>query len=246
MKKLDTSVVSEYNEISGKGISYKIDNKQILIGNAKLVEVEEKSHETTIVYAKIGDELIGKIELEDIIKEGAKDTISDLKMLGIETKMFTGDTNGIAKKVAKEIGIENVKAEMLPQDKYNELEKMREKNLNTENKTAFVGDGINDSPVLALADVGISMGGIGTDAAIEASDVVIMTDDLKKIPEAIKISKKVNKIIKQNLIFAIGIKILVLTLSALGISRMWEAIFADVGVTLITIFNTLRIFIDAI
>ncbi len=239
--KIDTSVVSEYDEISGKGISYKIDGKKVLIGNAKLVGLDEESLETTVIYAKVEGEIIGKIELEDIIKPDAKDTISNLKMLGVKTKMLTGDTKGIAEKVARDIGIEKFKAGLLPQDKYNEIEKMREENVNAENKIAFVGDGINDSPVLALSDVGISMGGIGTDAAIEASDVVIMTDDLEKIPEAINISKKVNKIIKQNLIFAIGVKILVLTLSTLGISKMWEAIFADVGVTLITILNTLRI-----
>lgn len=151
--------------------------------------------------------------------------------------MFTGDNKNIAEKISKEIGIENVKSEMLPQDKYNELEKM----LGKRKKVAFVGDGINDSPVLARADVGISMGGVGSESAIEASDVVIMTDNISKIIEAIKISKKTCGIIKQNLVFSISIKILVLILSGLGIGGMWQAVFADVGVTIITVFNTLRI-----
>ena len=168
------------------------------------------------------------------------ETIDKLHKLGINTKMFTGDKKEIAEIIAKEIGIEAVKSEMLPQDKYNELDEIinkREQN----KKIAFVGDGINDSPVLARADIGISMGGIGSSSAIEASDVVIMTDELSKIVEAISISKKTNKIIKQNLIFSIGVKILTLILSLFGIADMWQAVFADVGTTLITIFNTLRI-----
>ena len=146
-----------------------------------------------------------------------------------------------AEKIANQVGIQEVKSEMLPQDKYNELEKMINENKNTKRKVAFVGDGINDSPVLALSDVGISMGGIGASSAIEASDVVIMTDDLNKIEEAIKISRKTNKIIKQNLLFALTIKILVLLLTVFGKAQMWQAVFADVGVTLITIVNTMRI-----
>ena len=170
-----------------------------------------------------------------------------LKKDGINTKMFTGDNSDIALKVGKEIGVAEVKAEMLPEDKYNELEKIinkyKEKNEKTglSEKVAFVGDGINDSPVLALADVGISMGGVGASSAIEASDVVIMTDDLRKIREGIKISKKTNRIIKENLLFALIVKFVVLVLSVLGLAQMWMAVFADVGVTIITIFNTLRI-----
>ena len=153
--------------------------------------------------------------------------------------MFTGDNLEIAKYVAKEVGINELKAEMLPEDKYNELEKIILENKN--GKVAFVGDGINDAPVLARADIGISMGGIGQASAIEASDVVVMTDNLEKICKAIEISKKTNKIIKQNLIFAFVVKILALVLSTFGIATMWQAIFADVGVTLITVINTLRI-----
>ena len=154
--------------------------------------------------------------------------------------MLTGDKKEVATRIAKEVNIDEVKSEMLPQDKYNELEKVLDNNI-TEKKVAYVGDGINDSPVLARADIGISMGGIGSNSAIEASDMVIMTDELKKIIEAIEISKKTNRIIKENLIFSIGVKILILLLSILGIADMWEAVFADVGTTLITIFNTIRI-----
>ena len=155
----------------------------------------------------------------------------------IETKMFTGDKKEIALNIAKKIGIQETKYEMLPTDKYEALER----EVNESQKVAYVGDGINDSPVLARADIGISMGGIGSSSAIEASDVVIMTDEIQKISEAIQISKRTNSIIKQNLIFSIGIKIIIMILSLFGISDMWEAVFADVGVTLITIFNTLRI-----
>lgn len=157
--------------------------------------------------------------------------------MNIKTKMFTGDNKQVALKIASQLNLDEVKYQMLPDDKYRELEKL----INNNYKVAFVGDGINDSPVLALADVGISMGGVGQSSAIEASDIVIMTDNISKIKETIQISKFTNKIIKQNLIFAIGVKVLVLTLSALGLTGMWQAVFADVGVTLITILNTLRI-----
>ena len=152
--------------------------------------------------------------------------------------MFTGDSESIAKKIAKSVGIDDVSYEMLPEDKYKLLENVIKEN---SGKTAFVGDGINDAPSLALADIGISMGGVGSASAIEASDIVIMTDDLAKIPVGIKIAKKTNHIIKQNLLFAIGVKVLVLTLSTVGLASMWQAVFADTGVTLITILNTTRI-----
>ena len=154
--------------------------------------------------------------------------------------MFTGDNKQIAEKTGKEIGIQNIKSEMLPQDKYNAFEEIINKK-DEKSKVAFVGDGINDSPVLARADVGISMGGVGSESAIEASDVVIMTDNVSKILDAIKISKKTCRIIRQNLVFAITVKVLILFLSTIGLSGMWQAVFADVGVTILTIFNTLRI-----
>ena len=194
-----------------------------------------------MIYVKINEEVAGALVLNDMIKPEAKNAVASLRKHGIITKMFTGDNSDIAVKVGKEIGVNEVKAEMLPQDKYNELEKMIQKNKDTKNKVAFVGDGINDSPVLALSDVGISMGGIGASSAIEASDVVIMTDDLSKIEQAIKISKRTHEIIKQNLLFALIIKVLVLILSVFGVAQMWQAVFADVGVTLITILNTMRI-----
>lgn len=238
---IDTTKVKDFEEISGKGLKYTYNNMEIKIGNAEFVDSKEKIDEKgTILYLKIEDEITGGIVLTDEIKSDAKETIKQLKELGIKTKMLTGDKKEVATRIAKEVNIDEVKSEMLPQDKYNELEKVLDNNI-TEKKVAYVGDGINDSPVLARADIGISMGGIGSNSAIEASDMVIMTDELKKIIEAIEISKKTNRIIKENLIFSIGVKILILLLSLLGIADMWEAVFADVGTTLITIFNTIRI-----
>lgn len=238
---IDTTKVKDLEEISGKGLKYTYNNMKIKIGNAEFVDSKEKIDEKgTILYLKIEDEITGGIVLTDEIKSDAKETIKQLKELGIKTKMLTGDKKEVATRIAKEVNIDEVKSEMLPQDKYNELEKVLDNNI-TEKKVAYVGDGINDSPVLARADIGISMGGIGSNSAIEASDMVIMTDELKKIIEAIQISKKTNRIIKENLIFSIGVKILILLLSILGIADMWEAVFADVGTTLITIFNTIRI-----
>ena len=238
---IDTTNVKDFEEISGKGLKYTYNNMKIKIGNAEFVDSKEKIDEKgTILYLKIEDEITGGIVLTDEIKSDAKETIKQLKELGIKTKMLTGDKKEVATRIAKEVNIDEVKSEMLPQDKYNELEKVLDNNI-TEKKVAYVGDGINDSPVLARADIGISMGGIGSNSAIEASDMVIMTDELKKIIEAIQISKKTNRIIKENLIFSIGVKILILLLSILGIADMWEAVFADVGTTLITIFNTIRI-----
>ena len=238
---IDTTKVKDFEEISGKGLKYTYNNMEIKIGNAEFVDSKEKIDEKgTILYLKIEDEITGGIVLTDEIKSDAKETIKPLKESGIKTKMLTGDKKEVATRIAKEVNIDEVKSEMLPQDKYNELEKVLDNNI-TEKKVAYVGDGINDSPVLARADIGISMGGIGSSSAIEASDMVIMTDELKKIIEAIQISKKTNRIIKENLIFSIGVKILILLLSILGIADMWEAVFADVGTTLITIFNTIRI-----
>ena len=238
---IDTTKVKDFEEISGKGLKYTYNNMEIKIGNAEFVDSKEKIAEKgTILYLKIEDEITGGIVLTDEIKSDAKETIKQLKELGIKTKMLTGDKKEVATRIAKEVNIDEVKSEMLPQDKYNELDKVLDNNI-TGKKVAYVGDGINDSPVLARADIGISMGGIGSSSAIEASDMVIMTDELKKIIEAIQISKKTNRIIKENLIFSIGVKILILLLSLLGIADMWEAVFADVGTTLITIFNTIRI-----
>ena len=238
-KKIDEQGVTDFKEISGKGLSYKIDNKNIKVGNNELVDIKKENEIGTVIYVKIDDEIIGYIVLNDSIKKEAKVAIKELKDMKIKTMMLTGDNSEIATKVGKELEIDNIKSEMLPTDKYSEVENLISNNL--KGKVAFVGDGINDSPVLALSDIGISMGGIGASSAIEASDIVIMTDDLRKLKEAINISKITNNIIKQNLIFAIFVKVLVLILSVLGLAQMWMAIFADVGVTLLTIFNTIRI-----
>lgn len=232
--------VENFEEVSGKGIQYQYEGKTIKIGNAEFTNAEKENIVGTVLYLNIDGNVVGKIILTDEIKPATKETMEKLHKLGINTKMFTGDKKEIAEKIAKEVGIKAVKSEMLPQDKYNELDTIIAKR-DEKQKVAFVGDGINDSPVLARADVGISMGGIGSSSAIEASDVVIMTDELSKIIDAIEVSKKTNKIIKQNLIFSIGVKVLTLVLSLFGVADMWQAVFADVGVTLITIFNTLRI-----
>jgi Cd2+/Zn2+-exporting ATPase len=249
---IDTSKVTEYKEIAGKGISYKIDGKKVFVGNKDLMSEEndnsnfvenlekEEVAGATNIFVRVDNEPVGIIVLADTVKAGVKEAIQSLNKMGIKTRMFTGDNLEVAKKVAKELNIDSVKAEMLPTDKYGEMEKII-KNRDEKSKVAFVGDGINDSPVLALADVGFSMGGVGSSSAIEASDIVIMTDDIQKIVDAIQISKNTCKIIKQNLIFAVFVKILVLILSSVGILGMASAVFADVGVTLITIFNTIRI-----
>lgn len=233
--KIKPKKVTNFKEISGKGITYELDNNTVKIGSSSFCKSKDNNN---LIYINIDNKNIATLELTDQIKKEAKKTIDALKKLGIKTKMFTGDDKEIATNIANKLEIDEVYYELLPQDKYNLLSK------SLENKTglvAFVGDGINDAPSLALADIGISMGGVGSDSAIESSDIVIMKDELNKIIEAIKISKKTNKIIKQNLIFAISIKILVLLLSALGISSMWQAVFADTGLTLLTILNTTRI-----
>lgn len=233
-KQIDTSLVLNYKEIPGKGIIYTIDNKSIKVGNALLVDYEDE--EKGNIFVSIDSEIMGYICINDIVKDTSKLAIKLLNNKGIKTSMFTGDNYINAKRVADELSITDYKYSMLPVDKYNELEKKQ-----TNYSVAFVGDGINDAPVLALSNIGISMGLTGTGAAIETSDIVIMTDDLTKINKAIDISKFTNKIIKQNLFLAFLVKIIILLLSVFGISSMWHAIFADVGVTLITIFNTLRI-----
>lgn len=226
--------------IAGQGIKAVINGKEILAGNAKLlrnVEFEPVDTTDTVVYVAIDGKFKGYIKIADEIKQDSAQAISDMKNVGIEkTYMLTGDNESVAKSVAEKLKIDEYKSKLLPQDKVEFVKKLIEKG----RKVAFVGDGINDAPVLALSDVGISMGQIGSDAAIEASDVVIMTDEPTKIAQAIKISKKTLKIAKQNAYFAIGIKIIVLILSALGLTNMWAAIFADVGVTVLAILNSFR------
>ena len=233
------SKVENCTEIAGKGISYSLKGKTILVGNSTLVGKDEKA-DSTKIYVKIDETVVGAISLIDEVKSETEDAIKELHQKGIITKMFTGDSKKIAEKIAKEIKIDEVKSKMLPDDKYQELEK-EIANKHEKAKIAYVGDGINDSPVLALADIGISMGGMGAGSSIEASDVVIMTDNIDKINTAIDISKRTSKIIKQNLTFSIGVKIIVLILSVFGVANMWEAVFADVGATLITVLNAVRI-----
>lgn len=232
---IKTNDITNFKETSGKGISYELNGKKIKIGRGSFCKAKEKSN---AIYLSINDKCISKLELIDGIKKDAKKTINELKKLGITPYMFTGDNKDVALNIAKKVGIENTKYELLPEDKYKLLEEEISSNNGT---TAFVGDGINDAPSLARANVGISMGSIGSASAIEESDVVIMTDELDKIVDGIKISKHTSKIIKQNLIFAIGVKVLVLILSSFGIASMWQAVFADTGVTLLTILNTTRI-----
>lgn len=230
-----TNDITNFKETSGKGISYELDGKKIKIGRGSFCKAKEKSN---AIYLSINNKVVSKLELIDGIKKDAKKTINELKKLGITPYMFTGDNKDVALNIAKKVGIGNTKYELLPEDKY----KLLEEEISSNNGiTAFVGDGINDAPSLARANVGISMGSIGSASAIEASDVVIMTDELDKIVDGIKISKHTSKIIKQNLIFAIGVKVLVLILSSFGIASMWQAVFADTGVTLLTILNTTKI-----
>ena len=239
-KKIITDAdIQNFKEIAGKGISYELEGKKVLIGNATLVDFKEAVNGTNI-FVKVDEKLLGYISLVDDIKEGADTIIERLNKKGIDTYMFTGDSDSIAKHIAKKLKIENVKSQMLPQDKYNELEKLINHKSGDE-KIAFVGDGINDTPVLTLADVGISMGAVGASSAIEASDMVIMNDDLNNILKAIEISNKTCRIVKENLFFAITIKLLVLLFSSIGLLGMAWAVFADVGVTMLCILNSFRL-----
>lgn len=238
-KEIHNKNIKNYKEISGQGISYELDNNKIKIGNYKFIKYNTTNKE--LILISINDEVIGSIELGDTIKPNAKKVINKLHNMNIKTRIFSGDNELIAKNVAKKLNIDNIEYEMLPTDKYNKLESIIKSKINKDNKVAFIGDGINDAPVLMLSDVGISMGSIGSDSAIEASDIVIMNDDLDKIVEAINISKKTRLIITENLVFAIATKLIVLILSTIGITSMWQAVFADVGVTIITILNTLRL-----
>ena len=240
---IDKNIKIEINEIAGKGISAKIEEKEVLVGNEKLMKEEnidfKKCKEIgTILYVAINKKYAGYIAISDTIKEDAINTIKELKRgLVKETIMLTGDKKEVGESVAKNLKIDKVYTELLPDGKVKKLEELLR---NKTGKVSFVGDGINDAPVLALSDIGIAMGGLGSDAAIEAADVVLMTDEPSKIVKAMQISKKTMKIVKQNIIFAISVKIIVLILSAIGISTMWEAVFADVGVSVLAILNALR------
>lgn len=243
--KYDESKVEGLEEISGKGIKAKIFYKDTLIGNAKLLEennikFEKVDDPGTIIYVAINGIYNGYILIADKVKDDSKKAIEELKKAKIErTYILTGDERKIAEKIAKEVNVDICKSELLPDQKLENLEEILKERKGKE-KVIFVGDGVNDSPCLARADIGIAMGGIGADAAIEAADVVIMTDELTKIAQAIKISKKTMKIVKQNIVFALVVKVLVLILGALGIANMWLAVFADVGVSMLAILTSMK------
>ncbi len=230
---ISSNDVENFKEVSGKGISYTLYGKEIKIGNKNICDCDKDA----VLHLSIDNKHIASITINDGIKNNAYNAIKDLKSAGIETYMFTGDKKEVAENIGKKLGIDNIVFEMLPTDKYKNYEKIA----NGNDVIAFVGDGINDAPTLKRAEVGIAMGGLGTEAAIEAADIVLMSDDLSKIPTAIDIAKYTNRIIKQNLGFAVSIKIAILILSSLGLVNMWFAVFADTGLTLLAILNTLKI-----
>lgn len=244
-KEIDNGRISDVEEISGHGVIATVDGKKVMAGNIKLMKMMDIPYFKgeligTIVHVAVNNKYIGYIVIADEVKEDSAQAIKELKAANIkQIVMLTGDNKSIASKVAKELGLDKVYAELLPADKVEKLEELFSQK-SKKGKLAFVGDGINDAPVLARADIGIAMGGLGSDAAIEAADVVIMTDEPSKIATTMKISKKTLKIAHQNIVFAIGIKIIVLILSAFGITTMWAAIFADVGVTIIAVLNAFR------
>lgn len=244
-KELDLNLIEETKELSGLGIFAKIDKKDLLIGNYKLMEKEGIKYEAcneigTVIFVAIDKQYSGYIVISDKIKEDSMQAIKKLKSNNIkQIVMLTGDKKEIGERVAQKLNIDKVYTELLPDGKVEILERLI-KEKSEKGKIVFVGDGINDAPVLALADIGIAMGGLGQDVAIETADIVIMTDEPSKIVTAIQISKKTLKIVKQNIFFALFVKIGVLILVALGFSNMWEAVFADVGVSILAILNSMR------
>ena len=244
-EKIDTSKLQNVEEIAGHGIHAQFAGKDVFVGNEKLMNKQNISYEKcdaigTIIYVAIDGKFAGSLVISDEIKEGAKEAIADMKHVGVKkTVMLSGDQKEIVERVANELGIDEYHAQLLPADKVDRVEKLLEQK-NEKDKVAFVGDGINDAPVLTRADIGIAMGSMGSDAAIEAADVVLMDDDVTKIASVVKISRKTLSIVKQNIVFALGVKALVLILGAFGVANMWEAVFADVGVSVIAILNSMR------
>lgn len=244
-KEIDENIIKNPQELSGKGIWANIDEKDILVGNEKLMVEEEidfkKCDEVgTILYVAIDKKYVGYVLIADKIKQDSPKTIRELKAMNIkETVMLTGDKKEVGEYVAKKLNMDKVYTELLPDGKVEKVEELL-KQKSEKGKLVFVGDGINDAPVLTIADIGVAMGGLGSDAAIEAADIVIMTDETSKISKAINLSKKTMRIVRENIIFAIFVKIAVLVLTAFGASTMWEAVFADVGVSVIAIINALR------
>lgn len=245
-EEMDESQIEAYNEISGHGIQVQFEGKEILAGNNKLMQLEQipfpvSTELGTIVYVAIDRKYAGYLVIADEVKEDSDKAIQALKSLGIrKTVMLTGDLRAVGEKIGQQLGIDEVYAELLPQNKVEEIEKL-DRQKHKREKIAFVGDGINDTPVLARADVGIAMGGLGSDAAIEAADVVIMTDEPSKLAAAIQIAKRTRRIVWQNIVFAMGVKGLFLLLGAFGVASMWEAVFADVGVTVLAVINAMRV-----
>ena len=244
-KPIDRNRVTDIEEISGNGVIAKVDGVSVAAGNTKLMDrlgiaYQDCHHVGTVVHMAVDGKYAGHILISDIIKPHAKEAITELKKAGIsKTVMLTGDSKRVADQVAKELGIQEVYSELLPADKVSKVEELLHQK-SEKDKLAFVGDGINDAPVLSRADIGIAMGALGSDAAIEAADIVLMDDDPLKISKAIKIARKCIRIVYENIYFAIGIKILCLILGALGIANMWMAIFADVGVMIIAVLNAIR------
>lgn len=244
--KIDTDRIKDVKEISGHGVELLLDGKETLVGNGKLLEshsitYEEHKSGGTVVYVAYDNTFVGAIVISDTIKDGAKEAVADMKKVGVKNVvMLTGDRQKAAEEVAKELGIDTVYSELLPSDKVQKVEELLASKTGKE-KVAFVGDGINDAPVLTRADVGIAMGSMGSDAAIEAADIVLMDDDVRKIASTVKIARKTLGVVKQNIVFALGVKFIVLILGALGVANMWEAVFADVGVSVIAILNSMRV-----
>jgi Cd2+/Zn2+-exporting ATPase len=244
-KPLAMDRVTDTEEVAGHGIHTFIDNKEVYLGNAKLMKAQnisftESASAGTIVYISCEGKFAGTIVISDTVKEGAKEAIADMKSVGVKkTVMLTGDRRAAAEAVGAELGIDEIHAELLPQDKVSKVEELLASQSDKE-RLAFVGDGINDAPVLTRADIGIAMGSMGSDAAIEAADVVLMDDDVRKIASVVKISRKTLTIVKQNIVFALAVKAIVLILGAFGLANMWEAVFADVGVSVIAILNSMR------
>lgn len=245
-KKVDRSNIDSYEEISGMGIKAKIEEIDVYAGNAKLmgflnIKYKEEDYTGTTVYIAVGGKYAGVLVISDELKEDAKETVENLRKMGVKKiSMLTGDSENVAKRVGSILNLDKVYAELLPHEKVEKLE-LLEKEKPSKGKLLFVGDGINDAPVLARADIGAAMGGLGSDAAIEAADIVLMTDEPSKLITAIKIAKKTRRIVWQNIIFAFGVKLAVLILGAGGIASMWEAVFADVGVALLAVVNAMRI-----
>lgn len=245
-KDIDESLVTATKEISGKGILATVDGKEVLVGNEKLmreyrVKYTKSKEVGTVIYVAIDNQFVGFIIIADKIKEDAYKAVKLFRENNVDKIiMLTGDLDSISKEVSKKLNLDAYYSELLPQDKVKIVEDLISKK-DSKSKLVFMGDGINDAPVLALADIGVAMGGVGSDAAIEASDIVIMSDELSKLANAIKISKKTMKIVRENIIFAISVKVFVLLLSAVGIISMWLAVFADVGVSVLAILNAIRI-----